>query len=404
MLRTAYIHNLGKHLLQLVLKDKNTKFDFQDLTEERSISDVNDYIMKYKKDDRNNPLNLSNDPLAYITIFKKSEKNYEIIWSFHHILMDGWCISIILADFLALYHNKINNQYIELEKPVPFKEYLRWYIKQDAEAAVKYWRNYLSDVVYPTSIFPNNAINSNSGLYKSGQYYYNLDLELSNSMRNLAKVQNITLFSVIKTIWGVLLSKLNARSKVVFGSVVSGRSPEIKDVEKIIGLCMNTIPIKINYEDDDISSVLSEVHRDSIESEPFHYYSLSKIQSLSVLKNKLVDHVLVFENYPTDKRLKRILQEENNPHTFEVLDINYYTHGIYNFGLVIYPEDQIILRFEYNSEVISQEYILDIIKYFEEISKQVIMDPGRLIHEITLQNNYQILETTIGADGGDFGF
>ncbi|XBO87560.1 condensation domain-containing protein [Bacillus licheniformis] len=127
--------------------------------------------------------------------------------------------------------------------------------------------------------------------------------ELTNRLIKLANQNHVTINTVLQSIWGVILAKYNNSEDVVFGTVVSGRDAEVEGIEKMVGVFINTIPTRIRLDKDKrFQDVLRQTQTDALESSRYHYMNLAEVQALSELKNDLIDHVMVFENYAVDQK------------------------------------------------------------------------------------------------------
>ena len=152
--------------------------------------------------------------------------------------------------------------------------------------------------------------------------------------------------------WGILLSKYSNKSDVIFGSVVSGRPVELEGIEQMVGLFINTLPVRIRYEEDsDITQLLQESQKKALEAEPYSCYPLRSIQSLTKLGKDLFDHIIVFENYPMSAYLER-----DNDYT--ISNIQVFDQVNYDLMLVVIPEREFKIRFNYNANVYNDDLIL----------------------------------------------
>ncbi|KAF6612957.1 condensation domain-containing protein, partial [Paenibacillus sp. EKM101P] len=126
-------------------------------------------------------------------------------------------------------------------------------------------------------------------------------------IQRIAKRYQVTINTLMQTVWGLLLQKYNGTDDVVFGSVVSGRPADIPNVEHIIGLFINTIPVRIRSQVDNLfSDVMKQTQEQSIASHVYDTYPLYEIQGLSELKQDLINHILIFENYPVEEQIEQL--------------------------------------------------------------------------------------------------
>jgi hypothetical protein len=243
ILRTAFIYEKVEKPLQVVLKERRIDFFYQDI---QALESKDEFINNYKVKDRNKKFDLTNDPLLRLSVLRTGIREYVFIWSFHHIIMDGWCISILVNDFLKVYQVLLNNEKTNLPPATPFKNYIEWLSRQDKVTAKNHWRKYLAG--YEDGFGLNKFKKHTSGSqYENKDLKFLIDVNTSSCLKQISSQNNVTLNTIIQAVWGILLCKYNNTKDLVFGTVVSGRPADIDDIEHLVGLFINTIPTRIRY-------------------------------------------------------------------------------------------------------------------------------------------------------------
>ncbi|WP_040496073.1 hybrid non-ribosomal peptide synthetase/type I polyketide synthase, partial [Fulvivirga imtechensis] len=365
ILRTIFLHKEYDRPIQVVLSNRKGDFSFQDIREEVLESDRKTVVQKYRELDRSAKFRLSKDVLMRVKVYQTGDEDYEFIWSFHHILMDGWCVSIIVNEFNLLYQNFLDRGKISLPAVQPYSRYINWLEKRDKEASVNYWKNYLagySNLVSP----PYNKPKSKN--FRLDTLSLILDEIETNSLKQISATHGVTINSIIQCAWGILLAKYNNTNDVVFGSVVSGRPAELDGIENMVGLFINTIPVRISYEDDTIKDLLEKVQRNATEGEMYHYLPLSTIQAVSGWGAALVDHILVFENYPVTDEIEGMDLEKG---TGRVVDLEVFEQTSYDLSLIVMPGDNININFDYNANRFSAETIEGMKDHLATVIEQI---------------------------------
>jgi fengycin family lipopeptide synthetase E len=154
---------------------------------------------------------------------------------------------------------------------------------------------------------------------------------------------------------------------VVFGATVSGRPADFSDVEQMVGLFLNTIPVRITIQgNQQFTELIQNRQREYLDSEPFHYASLANIQMLTPLKKDLLDHLMVFENYPFSQELADIAQKSDPG--FSIGAIEEFEHTGYDLSIEIYPGKKILVEFNYDSSVYSEAQMT---KIRDELSRML---------------------------------
>jgi amino acid adenylation domain-containing protein/non-ribosomal peptide synthase protein (TIGR01720 family) len=384
ILRTVFVHEGFERPLQLILIERQVEFRYEDLRDMDKSAGVA-YIREFKEKDRNRSFNLAKDVLMRITLFRVEQRGYEFYWSYHHILMDGWCIGIIISDFLEIYRGFLENRTPGLLPVKPYRTYIQWLEKQDIGKSKIYWSRYLQDYEETASVpsMKGYKTGETGQLYRYEDLVFELDENKSRALGRLAASNQVTLNTVIQTIWGIILGKYTRRQDVVFGVVVSGRPPGLEDVESIVGLFINTIPVRINFNGKtSFNELLHNVQQEVIASEPFHYCPLTEIQSESSLKQNLLDHILVFENYPAARQIEAAGAAAAAP--FEISNVEIREHSNYNFNIVILPGIPIVIKFIYNANVYDGGCLEKTARHFVRVLHQVLADEEAKIEGLTL--------------------
>ncbi|MBF0450080.1 MAG: amino acid adenylation domain-containing protein [Candidatus Magnetomorum sp.] len=375
ILRTIFVHKNVPQPLQIVLKIRDIDFHYEDIsTLSKEGQEV--HYNHYKDKDKQTQFDLSKDVLMRIAVFKLDETSFNIIWTFHHILLDGWSTGIIYEELNTIYNAFKQGEKPNLNPPVSFSHYIRWLKGQNKKTAKSYWKKYLSDYKHLTTLPRKTTDQRNSFIEKNIEF--ELDETMTQALQNVASKNQITINTVIQVIWGILLTKYNALEDIVFGATVSGRPADIKDIERMVGILINAIPVRIKIAPEQpFSELLKRVHLIETESRNYHYYSLADILTETCLKQNLFDHILVFENYPDPGEPGKNLKNQIIIDNFEVYD-----HTHFDLTLIISPEKNTInFSITYNQSVYDHVIIEKIQPHLELIIKTVTNN-----HTITIES------------------
>lgn len=374
ILRTHFLYRKNKRPLQVVLRNSDSELNYIDIS---SYENTTSYIETFLISDRQRSFNLETDSLLRLSILKISESTYKLIFSYHHIIIDGWGMALISDELLNIYSRLLGNKSIELKSIYQYKNYISWLYEQNEEDAWEYWENYLAG--YEKKNVLVNQNNSGYKEYNQTDIYLKLGFEESQNLKNIANNNQITLSTVISTAWGILLQKLNNTKDIIFGTVVSGRPVELQGNEQTLGLFINTIPQRVvSTGDVTFTELIKSVQMDSLESEKYNYYPLYEIQRNSIA----IDHILIFENYPLQDEMRKI--DTKFECGFKINNVEVFEQTNYDFNLIIENQNELIFKFRYNSKVFEQSYIEQIIKYFTLILHSIIEDPKILISNINI--------------------
>ncbi|HLP46107.1 MAG TPA: amino acid adenylation domain-containing protein, partial [Candidatus Kapabacteria bacterium] len=329
---------------------------------------------------------LSKDVLMRVSVLKLENAEYEFTWSFHHILMDGWCLGILNTEFFEIYAGYLENRPYHLPVVNPYRTYILWLEKQDKEESAHYWENYLA------SCEEHSRVPVPGTRKPKEEYFYDqketvsldLDIEKTRRLNELAAANHVTMNTLVQALWGILLGKYNSKEDVVFGTVVSGRPSELPGIESMIGLFINTIPVRVCFAGKlKFNELLEQIQQEALAGEPYHYHPLAEIQSHTSLKQDLIDHILVFENYPIAEQIEGY-GEKKSAKTLHLTNVNIFAQNNYDLNVIISGSAQLKINLTYNRNVYDQDFAAQIGKHIILCIEQVIGNRELEIRDIAL--------------------
>ena len=389
ILRTAFVHKNTPLPLQVVLQNRPVAFYYQDICHIADSQEKEKYVQEFKAKDKSATFDLSHDILVRISILQLAKADYQFIWSFHHVLMDGWCISIINDEFFAIYDSYVQQHTVQLPPIKPYRTYIQWLEKRDKDESSLYWQNYLAAFDEQTAILPPKIKkNEQQTPYVNKDMSFILDVAKTTRLNHLAIRNNVTLNTLAQTLWAILLGKYTQKEDVVFGTVVSGRPFELDGIESMIGLFINTIPVRIRFHQDMVfTELLKKVQADALTSEAFHYHPLADIQSHSPLKQNLIDHLFEFENYPIADQIQSYGQDNNRNNTgtsISLDNVNVFEQTNFDFNITVGGSGLLRITFYYNGYVLDDDYVTRIAHHYQEAFEQIIQQEEILIADLTM--------------------
>ncbi|MGP4028440.1 amino acid adenylation domain-containing protein [Actinomadura sp. 3N407] len=245
--------------------------------------------------ERARPFDMTKPPLLRFLLIKLADGLHRMVFTNHHILLDGWSTPILQTELFALYLAEGDDA--GMPRVTPYKNYLAWLAAQDRSAAEDAWRRSLDGVHEPTLVAPGAP---EPGPDEPGRVRTRLTEDLTSALSARARAQGVTLNTVLQLAWGTLLSRLTGSADVVFGAAVSGRPAELPGVEQMIGLFINTLPIRVRVRPaDTVAEALIRLQDEQAALMPHHHLGLADIQRLTGT-GTLFDTMTVLENYPFD--------------------------------------------------------------------------------------------------------
>ncbi|MEM6364261.1 MAG: amino acid adenylation domain-containing protein [Planctomycetota bacterium] len=308
VLRTAFVWEGLEEPHQVV--GRSAKLTIQHL-DWRSIDDAErqDSLRRLLSQDREVGFGPSAAPLMRVTLIQEHSQVHRVVWSYHHLVLDGWSLPILLKQWASIYASGSRFGEAPRQSDSPrFRDYIAWLKNQDREAAIRYWKGYLRGLSAPTTIdFGRDTAPENHriGLSSSDSVCRDLSDETVSKLKQLASRQRITASTIVGAAWATTISKYSGQSDVMFGMARSGRPPELPHFDERVGMFINTLPVRTQINDEQqVSSWLKELQRDGNDQRPFEHVSLTEIHSASDVPAglPLFESILVFENYPFDDR------------------------------------------------------------------------------------------------------
>ncbi|MFL2075913.1 amino acid adenylation domain-containing protein [Marinilactibacillus psychrotolerans] len=369
VLRSNYFFEKLDQPKQVIFAQKDIQLQFEDISDvqkdKRKVA-LNDIL----KNDRQKKFNLKKDNLSRYKVISLTEKEHILLWTFHHVILDGWSMNILVNEMIGLYNGE---GIIENEK-VKQEHYTDWLESIDREKVENYWKDYLRG--YNNTVqFPKFEKADFYKNHKTSQYNFTLSEENSLQLKELGKKLGVSLFCIFQTIWGALLAKYSGEKDIVIGSIHSGREASISDIENLVGNLINTIPLRLNYHRE-LSEVMKKVQEDMLVSEEIKSLSLSEIQSLSAQKGSLFDHVTVFENYP--------LNTEKKSNKLSIVSLDSTEETNYPLSIAFHPEKEFRVRVTFNSDMIHPDFISNLENHFKNIAEAIIEKPDVKVNELNL--------------------
>jgi amino acid adenylation domain-containing protein len=296
VLRTCFIWEDVRNPLQWVLEDVEIPFEQRGLAG-LSEGQQQDALIEILKEDRERGFELSQAPLMRLMLIRLEEDLYEVVWTWHHILMDGWSSSLVTQEVFAFYKAFCKGQKPKLKQSRPYRDFILWLHKQNPAEAEAYWRKVLVGFSAPTPLITDrSAPGSNAG---NDERHIRLSRMATEALQSFAKRNRLTLNTLVQGAWALLLSRYSGERDVLFGSVVSGRPVDLAGVESMVGLFINTLPVRANVDPEwGVLPFLTILQNGQIAARTYEYTSLIDIQGWSAVprSRELFESLVVFES------------------------------------------------------------------------------------------------------------
>ncbi len=378
-LRTAFVWENLDEPLQVVHQTVEIPYEILDWSD-KAPSDQAAAFSELCKAERKRGLELSEAPLIRLVLIKRSEDSWYFIWNYHHLLIDGWGMPLILKEVFLYYESTLKNQPVSIPTPRPYKDYIAWLQDQDMDKAKNFWSKRLKGFTEPTPLTVDKKHPDSQNGYAKERYIF--PQELTDGLNSLTKEHKITLNTIVQGAWAFLLSRYSRSEQVVFGATVSGRPPEIPGVETILGLFINTLPVHIRLDKNQtVLDWLQEIQIQQAETREFEYTPLVEIQKWSDVPNDqpLFKSIVVFENYPVGEALSG--QQESS---LSISGLSSFERTNFPLTVVAAPGTSLAIDIAYETDKFEYETIRRIFEHLEHIFNSFLSKPDEKLGNIDL--------------------
>ncbi|MFC0449395.1 amino acid adenylation domain-containing protein, partial [Rhodococcus jostii] len=367
-LRTAFLHDADGHAVQVVRERVEIPWREVDLTALDSGAQSSE-VERLLAEDRVRPFDMASAPLIRFMLIATAPNRYRLVSTNHHILLDGWSMPLLVKELLTLYASDADPS--SLPRVRGYRDYLAWMQKRDHRASREVWARVLAGVEGPTLLAGASGATGNvtgasgatgnvtgasgaTGNVIAREWVFDLDEEGTSRLREVARARGLTLNTLVQVSWGIVLGTLTGRDDVVFGATVSGRPPELAGIETMIGLFINTLPVRIRLRPaETVGALLDRVQSEQAALLDHHYLGLAEIPGAA----GVFDTLTVFESYPVDRAG---LSTATDVAGLRVDGVDARDAAHYPLSLVASVDARLHLKFEYLPDVFDEDTVADI--------------------------------------------
>ncbi|MEU1485842.1 amino acid adenylation domain-containing protein [Streptomyces sp. NPDC005752] len=306
-LRVGFLHEDLDEPVQAVAAEVPVPLEELDLSGTDGTGTAQERLSAFLAADRTRRFDLTTPPLMRFTLVRTAPERHRLVMTSHHILLDGWSMPLLVRELFELYAHGGDDS--TLPRAVPYRTYLAWLARQDRTAALDAWRTALSGIEAPTLIAGSGGADVPGSAELPGTLVLDLDVATTHRLRETARAHRLTLNTLVQGAWGLVLAYSTGRRDVVFGTTVSGRPPEIPGIESMVGLFINTVPVRLRpAHGETLAALLTRLQEEQSRLLGHQYVGLTEIRGVTEL-DVLFDTLAVFENYPMDAEALRTAQQ-----------------------------------------------------------------------------------------------
>lgn len=377
ILRTAFVSDGLREPMQVVLPARSLEWIEIDL---RRLTDAErqQRLLQTIAADRAKNFHLAAGQLLRLILVRTQEDEWQVVWSTHHLLVDGWSWPVIFNELAQFYTGKP-----ALPKPLAYRDYIAWTLSRSNGDAENFWREYLQDFIpQPLRIGQRPAALPVTGRASFGEEMACLEEDVTQALQNSARENQITLNTVLQGAWALVLGHYQATTNPVFGAAYSGRPPELSGIEGMVGPCVNNLPVRANIAAEmPTSTWLKQLQREQSDASQHQYNSIEQIQSWSGIpwRHRLFDSLIVFQNYASGGATERLSESV----TVEVADAPESTN--YPLTLTVVPGGKLRLKMLYRPEQFEAANIRRILSDLTVVLREIAKSPGVKLSEVVAQ-------------------
>jgi amino acid adenylation domain-containing protein/non-ribosomal peptide synthase protein (TIGR01720 family) len=365
--RTAFVGLETGNAHQLVYEKVELPWEEEDLSGVDKANQVAQFE-SIRLSEKSKGFDMSCAPLMRMKLLKLSEDIHQLIWTFHHSLLDGWCTPIVFSEVTECYRAIRANNKPKLGELHSYRNYAAWLSEQDKEEARNFWREQLERVVSTTPL-PLVGRGSSTVGTMVHEYGVLFSDEETVKLMELAHTSRTTMNVIVQSGWALLLSRYSGERSVTFGATTSGRPPDLHGVEQMVGLFINSVPVVVDvHEQLNVAEWLQLLHTQQVEREAHTYLPLFEIQQLAPIAHGLFDSLLVFENYPVDEAIG----EQTKTADLQVHDVNHYEGTNYGISLQAHLSQQLSIKFEVKAHLMSLSNVEQLGKHLKQLLMKMV--------------------------------
>ncbi|MCA2265932.1 non-ribosomal peptide synthase/polyketide synthase, partial [Mycobacterium marseillense] len=328
--------------------------------------DIDEQVRQISAGERTAVRDLDDQPPLRAALISVGDNEFRFVLTVHHIVMDGWSLPILLQEVFACYHGS------RLPAAPPYRRFVTWLADRDVAAAHAAWREVLDGFDTPTLVGPPGR----AELGPREVAAVRLSAETTSALGELARTCRTTLNTVLQAAWAQLLMSLTGRRDVAFGTAVSGRPAELPGAESMVGLLINTVPVRAHATATttvaEFLDRLQRAHNDTVEHQ---HLALNEIHR-STGHDQLFDTLLVYENYPIDAAALSAADG------LAATEFTSHEYNHYPLSLQAVPGDELRLRIEFDTDVFEPEAVDALIGRLHRLLAAMPADPTRPLRSL----------------------
>ncbi|MCA9953210.1 MAG: amino acid adenylation domain-containing protein, partial [Anaerolineales bacterium] len=388
-LRTSFIWENVEEPLQKVAPEVSlplTQLDWRGIDGAAQI----EQLQALMAEERTKGFDLATPPLLRLTIIQVDEARHFILVNYHHVVFDGWSNVVIHLEVRAIYDALRHGDTPNLPTPTPYRKYITWLRQQEEFEAKAYWQNYLAHFEEATPIPIVEQMNQ--GVYGAVTDYAEQALTLPANLwvplQAFLNREKITYNNFMQAIWGIVLNRYSGEDDVVFGTVVHGRPAELPQFDRMVGLFINVLPVRLKFQNQiSLTDWLKQSHRTFVEQSQYGFSSLEQIQQWAGFpRERNLFHSLFINNNPSSENTPTPPQDSRSLFVQEKT----------NYALNFYLKPKEVVQISYDPTLFTAVSIQRMLTHVLQIIRSIVADPTQAMADLVIlpeSERHLLLET-----------
>ena len=340
-------------------------------------------------------IDLARPPLLRLHVARLSDTSVYLLCSSHHILLDGWSFTDVLTEVYAEHAALTGGAPVDPKPRRPYRDYVQWLARQDAQAAAEHWRRVLAGFTAPTPLpYDRTPVRAHQSRDSA---WFDLVLSPESTARLLAFTRSgrVTVNTVLQGVWTMLLSRYSGEQDICFGTTVSGRPADLAGSDDMMGLFINTIPARARVDSDrDVLTWLRDMQEQQVDARQYEYVPLTEIRRCGDVPagSNLFDTVVVYENFPHD-------DDAAAEHGLSAREMTSLESSNYPLTCVAYLDDVLNIRFGYDPELFDEQTGRRLADHLLRLLEEMVADPGQRLRCLPVAGEAELRRLLVDFNG-----
>jgi amino acid adenylation domain-containing protein len=345
-----------------------------------------DALRDWLRRDRERGFDLHHAPLMRVTLFELGDGRIRVVWTYHHLLLDGWSLPLLLREWTAFYLAAEQGTPPALPPPAPYRDYIAWLRQQDRARALDFWRDELRGFTAPTPL--TMGAGSRAGESSQGQLSRCVESATTRLLQAFARRERLTLSTLVQGAWSLLLHRYSGERDLVFGLARSGRPPALDQFGQRVGLFLNLLPMRVRVDDElPVRQFLARIQQRQVAQQDFEYAALRDVHEVSevVATMPLFESIVVFENYPSES------DERLGKGRLQLSDIDVRERTNYPLNLYAAADKELELRALYDTRRFPAPAVDRLLWRMQTLLSDLALSPERRLGELPTLTDEELI-------------